>query len=164
MTPVPLWLPPMADVSGPQEQSIAALHECFRQDFELAAPTFLGMPVRWDQGTQPGTPYSRGFWHLITRENQKTRMRYFDPRRAERLPWCAPLLANASDVEVLVWNQRERYGPSRIYVWLERFDYVLRLEQRTLNIGEVVYLITAYHVDGKQTRDRFRQSYNRRHL
>jgi hypothetical protein len=163
MADQPPWLPSLASVSGSRDQVISDLHQAFLTDFEHATCMCMGLPVLWDHSPTPEGKYELGFWHLITRLDERTKQRYFDPRRAERLPWCAPLLANATDADVLTWNSRER-NRIRTYVWLRTNDYVVVLELRTQDVGEVFWLVTAYHVDGKDGRKRLQRSYDRRLL
>jgi hypothetical protein len=160
----PLWLPDLEDVDGPVEDVIRRLFERFRADFSLNTCHFRGLRVTWDQGTivVGGQTYDRGLWHLVSREDQRTRRRRFDPRRAERLPWCAPLLANADDGSALIWDYREGHGRQRTYVWLNRLDYVLVLEGISTRSGEQMRLVTAFHVDGPATERGFRRKYSQR--
>jgi hypothetical protein len=160
----PLWLPDMESVEGPVEDVLRRLFKRFLADFDASECVFQGLPVRWDQATVDvaGRSYHRGFWHLVSREDQKTGLRRFDQRRAERLPWCAPLLTNAHDDSVLVWEYREGHGRLRTYVWLRHWSYVVVLEAISTRTGEVMQLVTAFHVDGSGTERGFRRKYDRR--
>lgn len=92
----------------------------------------------------------------------QTKERLFDPRRGERLPWCGPTISNAADGAVKVWDYMEASGGLRTYVWLEGWDYVIVLEKRQMRVGEVVFLITAFYVDGDSRRRSLRGKYERR--
>lgn len=72
--------------------------------------------------------------------------RTFDPRRAERLPWCGLTISNSKDPFVTVWDYMEGGGRIRTYIWLETLDYVVILEKRRQRIGTIAFLVTAYHV------------------
>lgn len=160
----PLWLPAMEPVEGPVEGVLRRLYQRFLADFRTSACQFKGLPVGWDQASVVilGQLIDGGFWHLVSREDQKAKARKFDPRRAERMVWCSPLLRNADDDQVLVWQYREGHGRTRTYVWLERWDYVVVLEERSTHAGTVMQLVTAFYVDGRATTRAFRRKYELR--
>ncbi|MGH2617297.1 MAG: hypothetical protein ACRDJC_18855, partial [Thermomicrobiales bacterium] len=62
----------------------------------------------------------------------------------------------------MVWNYREGRGRLRTYVWLERWSYVVVLEAITTRDGEVMQIVTAFHVDGKATERAVRRKYEQR--
>lgn len=160
----PLWLPEMESVEGPLEDVLRRLYRRFLADLGASTCLFQELPVGWDQASiaVEGQFYDRGFWHLVSRKDQKARDRRFDPRRAERLSWCAPLLTNAHDESVWVWNYREGHGRLRTYVWLRHWSYVVVLEAISMRAGEVMQLVTAYHVDGRATERGFKRKYDQR--
>ena len=160
----PPWLPEMESVEGSADEILRRLFERFLADFGAKACIFQGLPVGWNSAkiVISGQTFDRGFWHLVSREDQKARVRKFDPRRAERLAWCAPLLTNAHHESVLVWQYREGHGRLRTYVWLRHWAYVIVLEAITTPAGEVMQLVTAFHVDGRATERGFRRKYDQR--
>lgn len=160
MSDSPVWLPPKAAVVGSRDQVIAALYRIFDADFRRSARQFRGVPVRWDQQVRAGSSYEAGFWHLISREDASG-VRHFDPLRAERLPWCGPLLDHGDDPAVLVWDERAGRPRPRTHVWLESWDYLVVLELREVPDGVVWYLITALYVDGPNRRRGLRRRYVR---
>ena len=123
-----------------------------------------GRPVWWDRRILPGGRYEEGFWHLITREPKPGEERLFDPRRAERLPWCAPTVRNVGDAEVRVWDYEEGSGVVRTYVWLHGFDYLLIFQKRVLKGSgrQIAFLITAFYVDGEYSRKTLERKYSQR--
>ena len=162
------WLPDMICVDGDFTALVNQLYNIFHHDFIQSHPNLSGMEVWYDKKIKPGDTYEEIFWHLIQRDHENQGTRAFDPRRAERLPWCAPLLNNSNQPEVKYWVSREKKKLT-CYVWLEEFDYVVILQKRTLPskvIDEVekpsrtvAYLKTAYHVDGESRRRYFRRKY-----
>ena len=161
MTVAPSWLPATVNCNGVWSQVIVVLYAVFDRDFRQGMPRFQGQPVWWDRKVAPGEKYEDGFWHLITREDPRAG-RVPDFRRAERLPWCGPLLLNEAKPEVLVWNYKEGDGQIRTYVWLRDFDYVAILQRRTTRKGHVMFLITAYYVDGNATRKNLERKHTER--
>jgi len=159
----PSWLPPVVDCNGVWREVVAALYAIFMRDFTNGRPSFRGRPIWWDRRRDPGDSYEIGFWHLISRDDLQTGDRLPDFRRAERLPWCRPVLDHEADQAVLVWNADRGGGDVRTYLWLRDLDYVVVLQRRALRnrgVGRsVMFLVTAYHVDGDRTRKQLEGSY-----
>ena len=63
---------------------------------------------------------------------------------------------------VKVWDYEEDDGRVRTYVWLELHDYVVILEKKAKRVGSVVFLVTAFHVDGKQKREDLQRRFQRK--
>lgn len=160
---MPLWLPHKIPVDGEWERVCAMLYQIFERDFIDSSPLFERRKIIWDDRVLDGL-YAEGFWHLITKQDKESGERFLDPRRAERLPWCAPTINNSRDPVVKVWNYREGSGRIRTYLWLENFDYLIVLEIRPQRRGEVAFLFTAFHVDGDSYRRGLRIKYEKREL
>jgi hypothetical protein len=154
ISPTPSWLPPIAPVSGDLGLVVRSLFSIFELDFVVARPHLGQMDIWWDRNSAlfEGVRCCQGYKHLITREDDNTYIRQFDPPRAERMPWCKPMLTNCCDATVKMWRRLEPPKRTMIYVWLEHQDYVAVLEERRQHIGAVAFLITAYHVDGDSMR------------
>lgn len=160
MTTWPRWLPKAVPTDGEWKEVVQKLYDIFYNDFYVARCRFEGLEVWWDRRREPGEIYEEGFWHLITKDDAEQGERYFDPPRAQRLPWCSPTLVNSDDDAVAVWEREQtegrRRGQMRTYVWLKDLDYVVVVEKRMLKeriVGErvlpareIAFLITAYHV------------------
>jgi hypothetical protein len=171
MNNLPDWLPDIISVDGSFDDVLSRLYNVFHRDFIERHPKLNDMEVWHDKRVKAGEIYEESFWHLIERDHNKQGKRSFDPRRAERLPWCAPLLNNSDQPQVKYWICREN---NRLicYVWLEDYDYVVILERRTLPPKEIkgtqkparniAYLKTAYHIDGESRRRYFRRKYEER--
>lgn len=165
MIPRPVWLPNMVSTDGQWEKVVARLYAIFEKDFKQTRRRLNSMPVWWDRRVLEGDQYEEGFWHLITRitkVHKNTRERLYDPRRAERLPWCGPTISNSSDSPVKVWNFKEAKGRIRIYVWLKDWDYAIILEKKSLRINHVAFLVTAFYVDGDSNRKNLQRKYLKR--
>jgi hypothetical protein len=145
-------------MDGEWDIVLTRLYSIFDSDFKKGKPSLNKMPVWWDNRVEEGDKYEEGFWHLISRNDQRTKERLFDTRRAERLPWCCPMLCHADDHAVIMWDYQEGRR-LRTYVWLKDYDYVAVLERRRQRIGEVAFLITAYHIDGPSQKKSLERKY-----
>lgn len=162
MTLAPVWLPAMFNTNGEWNAVLAGLYAIFVRDIKQGKLELERRPVWWDKRVLPGELYEEGFWHLISRGAASGDDRLFDPRRAERLPWCGPTVRNARDAEVRVWDYEEGTGNIRTYVWLHRFDYLLVFQKKDLKKWQIAFLITAYHLDGPKSRDSVERKYRQR--
>jgi hypothetical protein len=159
---MPDWLPDIVSVEGEWEKVLAKLYRIFAYDFRQTGCCFEDRPVWWDR-RKLESPYEEGFWHLITQLDHNQKERLFEPRRAERLPWCKPTIMNCGDLEVKVWDYKEARGKIRTYLWLENWDYVIVLEKRQLRGGRnIAFLITAFYVEGKSTKKSLQRKYEKR--
>lgn len=171
MSQLPTWLPTTVSVDGNFDKVLVILYNIFHEDFVVRKPHLRGVQVWHDRRIKQGETYEEGFWHLITRDYSSDGTRTFDPRRAERLPWCAPLINNSHHDFIKFWLCKE-HKKLVCYLWLEEFDYIVIFEKRTLKARpgtpgavdsrEIAFLKTAYHVDGESKRRYFRRKYNRR--
>ncbi len=157
----PDWLPAIVSLDGEPHSIFAMLYNLFEEDFKRTKRKLREYPVHWDTRILEGK-YEEGFWHLITRVDWATQGRLFDPRRAERLPWCGPSISHSEDVAVRTWDYRENQGQIRTYIWLEKLDYVVILEIRRKPAYTIAFLVTAYHVDGDSVRRNLRTKYDKR--
>jgi len=155
------WLPEMISVNGEWETVKKSLYSIFINDFKIAPPSYNNMRVWHDRKIESGDKYENSFWHLITKYDNRSGERLFDPRRSERLPWCKPAINNSNDPVVKSWISNER-GRSKAYIWLEAWDYVVILEIKKMRIGEVAFLITAFYVEGDSTRRKLKKRYKNR--
>ena len=179
MKELPFWLPEIICVDGNFHKVVSRLYNIFHRDFVESCPKLDDMDVWHDRTVNAGENYEEGFWHLITRDYAKDGNRNFDPRRAEKLPWCAPTLNNSEKPQVKFWiceeGRKLTYSTNRkltCYVWLEDYDYVAILEKRMLPAKviagiekperSIAFLKSAYHIDGDSNRRYFRKKYESR--
>jgi hypothetical protein len=164
----PDWLPDTFCVDGEFRTILGQLYSLFYRDFVETKPRLESMDVFFDRTIKPGEVYEDGFWHLVEREHILGQPRSFDPRRAERLPWCKAAITNCLDeVFVKFWKNEER-GQVVCYVWLEQHDYVIILTERVLKATttkpekKIAFLKTAYFVDGESKKRSLRRKYSER--
>lgn len=161
---LPEWLPPTLDLNGDWSDALHTLYQVFTRDFK-SGTLWLGEERIWyDQRILPNEHHEECFWHLVTRKDCTSGERLPDFRRAERLPWCVPILRHIADPAVKFWQHREGDGRMRTYAWLEAGDYVVILERKARRVGTVAFLLTAYHLDGPSMRRSMQKRYERREL
>ncbi|MBK7377961.1 MAG: hypothetical protein IPJ03_02975 [Ignavibacteriales bacterium] len=158
----PSWLPDIISVDGNWEEILERLYSIFSTDFIIGKPKLENYPVFWDRTIDQDDKYDKGFWHLVEREDLLTKERNFDPRRAERLPWCAPSIENCKDQIIKMWEYKEAKNKINIYLWLEQFDYVVIFQKRKFKFGLIAFLITAFYVDGNSKRRNLLGKYENR--
>ncbi len=160
---LPAWLPPIQSCNGSWPEVVTALYAIFDRDFRSGGPSFQGTRIWWNRTVKAGDQFEEGFWHLISRTDPRTGERLPEFRRAERLPWCRPVIDHEREPEVLVWDYDKGEGLVRTYVWLRDFDYVVVLQRRVLNrkppAKTIMFLLTAYHLDGDGARRWYERSY-----
>lgn len=162
MANTPSWLPSIISIEGAWEEILERLYSIFRTDFINGKPKLNNSIVWWDKRVVERDCYEEGFWHLISKDNDLTNERLFDPRRAERLPWCRPTIDHFNDVAVKFWDYKTSRSKIETYLWLEDFDYVIIFQKRKQGIGTVYFLLTAYYVEGESTRRNLRRKYENR--
>lgn len=171
----PAWLPAVVPFSGNWDAFIRTLYAIFEADFKRGAPRFRSRPVWFNNFVETDDSYrfEEGFWHLVTRDqwvwNPKTRQKEkerlpeFD--RAGRVPWARPIIEHAQDAAVLVWDSEEPSKKGgiviRTYLWLEPHQYVVVLQRKERERGDVFNLVTSFFVDSHKSSD-LRSRYDRR--
>jgi len=101
------------------------------------------------------------FTHLTTEiVDQKTRRREFELQRSRRLHWVRFHIDERKPDNMMVFTVKEPEG-FRTYIYDKDEKYVVVLEP--LRDGNSYYLLTAYHVMGKDAqRDKFAKKYKRK--
>lgn len=101
------------------------------------------------------------FTHLTTEiVDQLTRRREFELQRSRRLHWVKFHIDERKPDNMMVFSVKEPEG-FRTYIYDKDEKYVVVLEP--LRDGNSYYLLTAYHVMGKDAqRDKFAKKYKRK--
>ena len=158
----PKWLPELLDTNGSWHEILDRLYSVFEEDFKNSKPTFDGLPVWWDRRQDGGDPHEEGFWHLITKDDEKGD-RVPDFPRAQRLKWCRAVIDNCSTSDVMAFDYAEGSGKVRTYLWLYQCDYVVILE-KVVRRGKALafMLLTAFPLDGASRRRAMQRKYENR--
>lgn len=154
---LPSWLPGLFPVSPWTSETYNELYLLFKMDFINSKPIYRGQVV-WcfldkDDGKE------KIFWHLTSREDEKTKERLPDFRRSERLPWVHPTIDQSERSEILAWDYKEGDGTTRTYVWLENDDFVVIMKKYPDGRRR---LITSFWVEYENTKRKLRLKYDRR--
>jgi len=154
---IPDWLPPTINTNGDWNKVLVNLYAIFTKDFIDHDCYFDSYKIMMDR-RKTDSLYEEGFWHLITRNNEKTGERVPDFPRAQRLPWCKPTIENHCDPLIRCWNFLEANGRINTYIWLEECDYMVIIQKRRNS----AFLVSAFHIDGAKQRRYYQAKYEKR--
>ncbi|TAF12190.1 MAG: hypothetical protein EAZ77_00385 [Nostocales cyanobacterium] len=151
----PSWLPPLVlfnDYGGNWEVYLEAIYSIFKTDFIDSKPNFKG--IRFSLKRHPLFQDKEAtFWHVTSEGSQETE-RIPDFRRCERIRWLRPIIENAEDPAIKLW-ENDRKGEKRICLWLEAEEYLVILAKRE----EYVLLWTAYLVTQAHRKRKLQKEY-----
>ncbi|PSL03825.1 hypothetical protein [Cecembia rubra] len=145
---------------GPHERN-RSLRGVFNRDFiDLGQPSFNGKPI-YPTPKEGEIEMDTLFAHLTTVVvDQKTKQREFELKRSVRLHWVRHHLDQRKDNEMLTFSVKEPEGV-RTYIYDKTESYVVILEP--LRDRSAYYLLTAFHVEGKDAnRNKFEKKWRRR--
>ena len=156
----PDWLPEPVSLDGDPDEIIERLYLGYYKDFKSSRPQFGELSVFCDQkhDTEDSREYEVSFWELIQGHGDGGS---FHEGRAKKLRWCAAVIQNSDDSAVTVFDREEK-GRIRTYLWLRDHDYVVVLEKREFRFGPIMWLVTAYTVDGNSTRAKLQRKFESR--
>ena len=145
---------------GEKERN-TSLRLVFKRDFEDSTATFRGKASHPTPREDGEIPMDTLFRHLTTEMvDTKTRERYFEMKRSERLHWVRYHLDEKKKDNMMLFSVQEPEG-LRTYYYDKDEKYVVVLEPR--RDGESYYLLTAYYIRGKDAkRDKMEKKYKRR--
>lgn len=130
MEDFPSWLPPLvlfSEYEGNWERYLEAIYNYFKQDFIDNRPYFRGRRLGLKKH-----PLEQGkeatFWHFI-QEGPSENDRIPDIRRCERIRWPNPVIENAYEPVIKIWENK-RNNDKRILLWLEGQEYLVILAER----------------------------------
>lgn len=137
------FLPETIQFSGDWNAFVALAYGVFKRDFLDSSPRFHSRPVSVNRSKKDGSPMEEGFWHLITREDKKSKERLPDFPRAERITWARPIIENYSTAGMDCWRYLEGSGRVRYYLYAKAVDYLVILEESPRSF----FLVTGFYVD-----------------
>lgn len=158
MSNLPDFLPRILDLQGTWETILSQLYNIFCKDFKASSVKHCGMRVLYDKRILPDScGKEEGFWHVISKRDDKSSERLVDYRRAERLPWARPMMESTvrREIKVFDYDHGVKDTGVRRYIWLEDYNYVLVFQKKK----KILFWVTAYYV----TSDRNRMDLKRRY-
>lgn len=144
-----------------ERQRMDSLRRIFKRDFVESSAVFNGKPIHPTPREDGELPMETLFRHLTTEMvNKTTRERYFEIERSLRLHWVRYHLDEKKKDNMLLFSVQEPDG-LRTYYYDKDENYVIVLEPK--RNGEAYYLLTAYHLRGKDVkRNKMEKKYKRR--
>lgn len=111
------------------------------------------------------------FWHLISREEKeiywengikkfRSRGRYPDYRRAERIGWVKEILENHTHEKIKLFYHREsnKKRDIRLYLWAYKDDFIVILQKLGKSSS---FLVTSFYIDHQGKRDDYQKRYEK---
>jgi hypothetical protein len=156
------WLPELYEKEEKYSLSdyIQNVYHLFYNDFLQNETHFKGCKIGMKK-----TPYKDGkegtFWHIITK-GQDEWNRSVDLERCKRIKWPKAVIVNHESSEVKLYI-REIGGKKRIHLWLEKYDYVVVLQENLdKKENRSYYLLwTAFIIDNEHTRRKTSKHYKK---
>lgn len=157
MCDAPGFLPPALNLDGEYETVLSLLYSVFQRDFKESHTYHRGVRVLYNRNILDGLNKEEGFWHVISRLDNRSGKRQIDYPRAKRLPWAKPLMESSKSAKIKVWQYQEGSKDKgiRTYIWLEDYDYALILHKKKL----VFFWVTAFHIDSNWKRRDLQRKY-----
>lgn len=155
----------LLDILGMSEgQRTESLRRIFNRDIqENEYFSFNGKPIYPTPNEDGAIAMEMLFNHLTRKEVDKdTHHREFDTSRSQRLHWIRHHVERRKQDNMLYFSVAEPRA-NRTYIYDIDEKYVIVLEPR--KNGTAYYLLTAYHLEGKDAaRNKIMSKYNRRRL
>lgn len=140
-----------------QNEIYEMLYNIFKRDFidnntHLAGAIYLNPNF--------GTPVNSKeeiFWHIVTRKNERTRVREFDEDRASRIEWIKKAVEHYTHSDIKLFYFYENSGKIRLYLWIYNHDFLVILQK----IGDTEsYIVTSFYIDNDKKRDKTNRKYD----
>lgn len=96
------------------------------------------------------------FEHIITRKNNHSGKRDFDPQRANRIHWIKPIIENFNKAEINFFEEKNDKGQLQYFFHYYDRDFIVIL--RDLPNGRI--LITSYYIDN-YNRNYYKRKYDK---
>ena len=139
-----------------QEEIIDFLYSIFQEDFVINR-CHLADKIYIDPCSYRKTEdKERVFWHVITKDNPKTKVREFDKNRAARIKWIRKIILNCNSNHIKLFYYYEKNKKVRLYLWAESVDFIVIIQKLGKTSG---YLVTSFYIDKSFNRETYQQRY-----
>ena len=133
-------------MNGPTTDQLYKMYGIFLNDIKKNPIIIKGVPLSFNRNISKH-PVCRGkpqaFEHLITRGNDYTGKRDFDPARANKIHWIRPIIENVSDSRIKYFECINDDGYNQQYYWYQEKHFILIIRE----INPELMLITSFYVD-----------------
>ncbi len=97
------------------------------------------------------------FWHVVTKENSKTKVREFDKERASRIRWIKNIIDNCQHENIKLFYHYEKNKKIRLYLWAERVDFIVIIQKLGRKSS---YLVTSFYIEKNYNKNIYFKRYN----
>ena len=133
-----------------EEDKIRELYDIFFEDF-IENPfqvNGITIAIKDELSEHKGQPryfgeFHHDFVHTITRRSDITKLRCFEPNRANHIHWIKPILLNCNDKRIKYYQFEETDGKIRDYFWFEAKNFIVIIEK----ILPDYWLVSAHVID-----------------
>lgn len=140
-----------------KSKKVDFLYNIFQKDF-IENDTILANKMYIDPLKKDKTEgKEKIFWHIITKENQKTKQREFDDNRAARIKWIKTIIANHNDREIkLFYHYENRQKVIRLYLWAYKKDFIVIIQKLGKSSS---HLVTSFYIDKNYNKNMYEKRY-----
>lgn len=133
------------------------LYEIFKNDF-IDNNVHLNGTIYIDPKTHDKEDdKEKIFWHIITKDNPKTKVREFDENRASRIKWIKEIIINHFNGEIKsFYHYEEKQKVIRLYLWAYNKDFIVIIQKLG---NKSSYLVTSFYIDKNYNRKIYDKRY-----
>lgn len=133
------------------------LYAIFESDFVIDK-TFLAEKILIDPlSNDKSDDKEKIFWHVITKENSKSKKREFDIHRASRIKWIKRMLLNHSHSEIkLFYHYENKQKVVRLYLWAQNKDFVVIIQKLGKSSS---HLVTSFYIEKNYNKSIYEKRY-----
>jgi len=132
------------------------LYDIFRNDF-VDNRCYLGQKIYIDPcSNKKRDGKEKIFWHVITKQNSRTRKREFDKKRACRIKWINVIIENYLDKKIKMFYYFEANKKIRLYLWAYEVDFIVIIQKLGKKSS---YLVTSFYIDRNYNKNIYKKRY-----
>jgi hypothetical protein len=144
-------------IDGPSETQLFEMYGRYLNDIVKNPIVINGIKLAFNKNPSKH-PICKGkhqcFEHIVTRESKHSKIRNFDPDRANKIHWIRPILENINDSRIKYFEAINDNGENQQFYWYEEKMYIIIIREIKANL----LLITSFSVD-KEERYNYKKKY-----
>ena len=147
-------------------ETLLSIYE--RDIFDNTSLKFRGNTIRPMKSIDDDNTKRTHFAHLTCKtskdENKIEKRNCFDIQRSKRLHWIKYHILESCPSKIKVFNYMDRIRDKnylRTYIYDEIENYIIILEKKR-DASDCMYIITAYYIDEKYTKEQINKKYKKR--